>query len=136
MNRLLTTLCCTALMTFGWVIGTHDDTVVRANDPPTLNFTMPVDFQASFLKKIVESLTQEMKENVRVDTVRVTEVKRVKVRVPYRVAERDTSYVPVMLIITPGDRKEFTPDSIPMNTGTVQESENDRNSHDDIDTSI
>lgn len=131
MKKPFTILACIALMSFGWVIGTHDDTALRAKDPPTtLNFTVPVDFQASLLKTAVESLTQELKSNVRVDTVRVTETKHVKVRVPYRVAKRDTSYVPVMLIITPGVREEHTPDTIP------KLPKHDSCSCDSIDTSV
>lgn len=106
MKRFATIVSCVCLMSFGWFLGTHDDTAIHATDPPTLNFNIPVDFQASLLKKIVGSLTQELKDNVRVDTVRVTETKHVQVRVPYRVVERDTSYVPILLVITPQVRKE------------------------------
>lgn len=114
MRKIATLLCCAALTTFGWVLGTNDDTAVRANDPPVM-YNIPVDFQASYLKKVIESLTLELKNNVRVDTVRVTEPKVVKVRVPQRQVIRDTLSVPVVLIITPGVREEYTqgPDSLP-----------------------
>jgi len=128
--KTLKTIMCAALLTFGWIVGTHDDTSLKAEDPPDFNFTIPVDFQASFLKKTVESLTKELESNARVDTVIVNKTKHVKVKVPYRVVERDTSYVPVVLIITPGNRKEHIPDSIP----TLPK--HDSCSHDSIDTSI
>lgn len=71
MKRLGTTLCCAALLTFGWMLGHKDDTNLSAAPPGYYNTgVQPVDLQLDFYKNVVESLTKRL-EGGR-DTIQVT----------------------------------------------------------------
>ena len=107
MKRLGTVICCLALLTFGWIIGTKDDTKASAAPPGYYNSGVkPVDLQLTFYKGVVEALTKRL-EGSR-DTVQVTKIVTEKVPTPVYVYKRDTLYVPLVFIAKLADREEKT----------------------------
>lgn len=107
MRKLGTSLCCLALLTFGWIIGNKDDTRVSAAPPGYYDHGVkPVDLQLDFYKGVVESLTKRL-EGGR-DTVQVTNTVTKEVPTPVYIYKRDTLYVPLVFIAKLADREEET----------------------------
>lgn len=107
MKRLGTTICCLALLTFGWMLGHRDDTNLSAAPPGYVDTNVkPVDLQLDFYKGVVESLTKRL-EGTR-DTIQVTKTVTKKVPTPVYIYKRDTLYVPLVFIAKLADREEKT----------------------------
>lgn len=105
MKRLGTTICCLALLTFGWMLGHRDDTNLSAAPPGHVDTSVkPVDLQLDFYKGVVESLTKRL-EDTR-DTIQVTKTVTKKVPTPVYIYKRDTLYVPLVFIAKLADREE------------------------------
>lgn len=130
MKKLGTTICCLALLTFGWIIGNRDDTRVSAAPPGYYDHGVkPVDLQLDFYKKVVENLAKRLEDGR--DTIQVTKTVTKEVPTPVYIYKRDTLYVPLVFIAKLADREEkavnenhstdcdtiATPDEDVMNTG-------------------
>lgn len=107
MKKLGTTICCLALLTFGWIIGNRDDTRVSAAPPGYYDHSVkPVDLQLDFYKKVVENLAKRLEDSR--DTVQVTKTVTKEVPTPVYIYKRDTLYVPLVFIAKLADREEKT----------------------------
>lgn len=98
MKKPLSLLCCVALAVFGWIIGMQ-------NNPPvpfptqTVNAQIPLDLRLGQMRTIRDTVYMP-NDTVYVPSKPIVVTKTQKVSVPHRVVERDTLYVPVLILIT------------------------------------
>lgn len=102
MKKPLSLLCCVALAVFGWIVGMQ-------NSPPvpfptqTVNAQIPLDLRLGQVRTIRDTVYIP-NDTVYVPSKPIVVTKIRKVSVPHRVIERDTLYVPALILITQTDR--------------------------------
>lgn len=102
MKKLSTILCCTALAIFGWVAGINN----RPLAPPTQTVQaaqIPLDLKLGRVETIRDTVYLPS-DTVYAPAERIVVTKTKKVAVPYKVIERDTLYVPTLILAIQTDR--------------------------------
>lgn len=102
MKKPFTVLCCVALAVFGWVTGIQNKPLAL----PTQSVSaaqIPLDLRLGRVETIRDTVYIPS-DTVYIPAKPVVVTKIKKVTVPYRITERDTLYVPGLILITQPDR--------------------------------
>lgn len=102
MKRFTTIFCCTALAIFGWIAGINN----RPLAPPTQIVqaaNIPLDLKLGRVETIRDTVYLP-NDTVYTPAKRIVVTKTKKVAVPYKVIERDTLYVPTLILAIQTDR--------------------------------